>query len=921
MLCLAAAVIMAIIARSWAPPFHYREGYTPSRDIIARTEFTVPDPVAVDRAQEAARRQARHAYLNAPQPLKQLRASLRTKVADLLEAEKPDEAALSIWQEFVPQPTSEDGVSDEDRQQQAKALHAGFEYFRFALAGERRLQFDGAVERAVAELEEHGLFEKRDESNRQYPGNPLEIFVFRENEWDSRQTAEVREVQITFVKPTLQENLKREMEPLQQEVKEQLRREARQVYVHDPQPLIDLRTRLQQRVESLTQAQQFDEDTAKLWREFLARETPETPLPDETEQKRLYDQFQSALAELEGNETLADGIATVMEEVERRGLLADLKSDDEAPEGNQKEIIVLSAEDASQRQIVPVEEVRLAEVKPVLREKLEKQLKSLEVAGRIFTWLERQLPAAVTLRYRPAGPGEAAETRPALNELVYHWLESRLPTTLSLDPDRTAQIQAEAAAAVDPEQHATRYTPGNSVLATAGKPLDEAGIERLWLEHKKLVAEQSPLRMLQRSLAVLGMYVALYTLCGLFIYFRYPGLLSDTRRFLGLLILAVVTVAAGCVLAHWKAELIPLLLFGMTVAIVYRQELALLLSAGVALVVVLSLGHDLQSFVTLTAAAATAVLMLRRIRSRVKLVYVGACAGAVALLTTIGVNSVSGRSLDYALLQDAGLYGLWGIAAGFIMTGLLPFIEHIFGVLTEISLLELGDVAHPLLQELVRRAPGTYNHSITVASIAEAAAECIGAQGLLARVGAYFHDIGKMLKPQYFVENQTDDGNRHESLVPAMSTLIIIAHVKDGADLARQHRLSQPIIDFIQQHHGTTLVEYFYRRASEDRENDPDAADVDENAFRYPGPKPQTKETGILMLADAVESASRVLVEPTPSRIESLVEEIAMKRLLEGQLDESGLTLSEVRAVQESLVKSLTAVYHGRVKYPDQKTA
>jgi hypothetical protein len=277
--------------------------------------------------------------------------------------------------------------------------------------------------------------------------------------------------------------------------------------------------------------------------------------------------------------------------------------------------------------------------------------------------------------------------------------------------------------------------------------------------------------------------------------------------------------------------------------------------------------------------------------------------------------------LNAALLTDAGLYGLWGVAAGFAMTGLLPFIENIFGILTEISLLELGDVAHPLLQELVRRAPGTYNHSINVASMAEAAAERIGGQGLLLRVGAYFHDIGKMLKPQYFIENQNSGDNRHESLVPAMSTLVIIAHVKDGAELAREHHLPQPIIDFIQQHHGTTLVEYFYRRASEDSERNPDSGEVDENAFRYPGPKPHSKEAGILMLADAVESASRVLVEPTPSRIESLVEEIAMKRLLDGQFDECGLTLQELRAVQESLVKSLTAVYHGRVKYPDQLTA
>jgi putative nucleotidyltransferase with HDIG domain len=272
-------------------------------------------------------------------------------------------------------------------------------------------------------------------------------------------------------------------------------------------------------------------------------------------------------------------------------------------------------------------------------------------------------------------------------------------------------------------------------------------------------------------------------------------------------------------------------------------------------------------------------------------------------------------------LKNAALLAIWAVIAGSLMTCLLPLVERVFKVQTDLSLIELGDPAHPLLQELIRRAPGTYNHSITVASLAEAAAEAIGARGLLVRVGAYFHDIGKMLKPGYFVENQGQGDNRHRSLVPAMSTLVIIAHVKDGADLARQSKIPEPIIDFIQQHHGTTLVEYFYRQASESRKADPNGSDIDESSFRYPGPKPQTKEAGILMLADAVESASRVLVEPTPARIENLVDEISRKRLLDGQFDECGLTLEDVRKIGDSLVKSLTAVYHGRVKYPGQETA
>jgi len=292
----------------------------------------------------------------------------------------------------------------------------------------------------------------------------------------------------------------------------------------------------------------------------------------------------------------------------------------------------------------------------------------------------------------------------------------------------------------------------------------------------------------------------------------------------------------------------------------------------------------------------------------------------VALATQIGAHLLEDRAFDTQLLYEAARMGVWTLLAGFLMTGLLPFIERLFGVLTDLSLLEVGDVAHPLLQELVRRAPGTYNHSINVASIGEAAAEAIGARGLLVRVGAYFHDIGKMLKPAYFVENQGNE-NRHESLVPAMSTLIIIAHVKEGAELARQYKLPQPIVDLISEHHGTTLVEYFYRRATERRQADPDTGDVDEQTYRYPGPKPTSRESAVLMLSDAVESASRALTEPTPSRIASLVHELAMKRLLDGQFDECGLTLEELELIEQSLVKSLTAVYHGRVKYPDQRTA
>lgn len=476
------------------------------------------------------------------------------------------------------------------------------------------------------------------------------------------------------------------------------------------------------------------------------------------------------------------------------------------------------------------------------------------------------------------------------------------------------------------EEGVARYEAGRA-LAKAGEPLRAARIGILRAEHEAWIAHRPWTQRLARAAAVISIILALFALCAVYLYNRRRHLLGNVPRLALMSALIVLTVA----LSHWaatypwQAEIIPLLLFGQTVAIAHRRELALLLCGVVTAILALGLGysfgHGLGPFLVLMGVAATAILQLGRIRNRSKLILVGAFASLAAFLLTIGAAVLDNQPVGWALLEAAGLCALWTFSAGFLMTGLLFFIERLFGVLTDISLLELGDVSHPLLQELVRRAPGTYNHSIIVGSIAEAAAETIGAWGLLARVGAYFHDIGKALKPIYFIENQPPDDNRHEGLVPAMSTLVIVAHVKDGADLARQHKLPDPIVDLIQQHHGTTLVEYFFGRANEQSRADPNGNEVDQSTYRYPGPKPQTKEASVLMLADAAEGACRALFDPAPARIESTVHEMAERRLQDGQFDESGLTLPELRAVEQSVIKSLIANYHGRVKYPDQRTA
>jgi len=279
-----------------------------------------------------------------------------------------------------------------------------------------------------------------------------------------------------------------------------------------------------------------------------------------------------------------------------------------------------------------------------------------------------------------------------------------------------------------------------------------------------------------------------------------------------------------------------------------------------------------------------------------------------------------GQEITDVILTNACLNAFWTCTAAFLMTGLLPFIERPCGILTDMSLLELGDPSHPLLHELTRRAPATYSHSLQVASIAETAAEAIGARGLLVRVGAYFHDIGKLMNPDYFTENQQVGQNLHDHIGPNMSTLIIVAHVKDGVNLVRQHRVPQPIIDLVEQHHGTSLVSFFHTLASKQSRDQGYGTTIDEGGFRYPGPKPQSKEASILMLADAAESACRSLREPTPGKIEAMVRHISEDKLKDGQFDESGMTLRELRTIENSIINSILAVRHQRISYPETGT-
>lgn len=332
-----------------------------------------------------------------------------------------------------------------------------------------------------------------------------------------------------------------------------------------------------------------------------------------------------------------------------------------------------------------------------------------------------------------------------------------------------------------------------------------------------------------------------------------------------------------------------------------------------------------------------AVYVTIQVRRRSRLIRAGVYVGLATwvLAAAFGhIGPIVWESLGQTDWKMVGYQSLAAIATGFgtaiLVSGLLPVLENLFRITTDISWLEIADLNHPLLKRLSLEAPGTYHHSLAVANLAEAAAEAVGANHTMSRVCAYFHDIGKLVKPEYFVENIRPGHNPHDELTPTMSSLIIIAHVKEGVDLALKHKLNAEIVDIIQQHHGTSLVSYFHQRALQ-QQNDArlggkimnmrpeDIPDVKEESFRYPGPRPQTKEAAIVSLADAVESASRSLDRPTPQRIEDLINGLIEDRLDDHQLDDAPLTLAELRKVAESFRFTLVNMLHARVAYPAKR--
>jgi len=360
---------------------------------------------------------------------------------------------------------------------------------------------------------------------------------------------------------------------------------------------------------------------------------------------------------------------------------------------------------------------------------------------------------------------------------------------------------------------------------------------------------------------------------------------------------------------------IPFALGAMLVRIVLNAETAFLFSVCSAVLVGVLFGNSLLMALYVLIGSLVGAHGVRHCQQRTTLYRAGLWIGLTNVIMLVGIHLLTGRSVELQLFMKLGFGFFGGLVSAVVVNGTVPLVESLFKYTTDIKLLELANMNAPLLRQLMIEAPGTYHHSILVGNLAEAAAEAVSANPLLTRVAAYYHDIGKIKKPLYFIENSGGQRNKHDKLAPSMSALILTSHVKDGVDMARRHKLGSELIEIIQQHHGTALIKFFYDRAKSQESSD--GHRVDERDYRYHGPKPQTREAALIMLADAIEAASRTLSDPTAARIKGMVQKLINNIFIDGQLNECDLTLKDLNLIGESFTRVLASSFHHRVEYPE----
>ncbi len=435
-----------------------------------------------------------------------------------------------------------------------------------------------------------------------------------------------------------------------------------------------------------------------------------------------------------------------------------------------------------------------------------------------------------------------------------------------------------------------------------------------------------------------GLVVLIFVLLGIFCHLlRFPLVIPLFLLFLGIhlfflrkanlqlflqlgLILALIVFVTYSLTEYTDINpyYIPVASFAMITMLLFNDvELAFIMSFAGSTLVALLLGRGLNILLIFFLGSIAGSYFVREARTRGKLTSAGLAVAFAQVVAIVLVNPDPELLVTRDFLMRAVVpVALNGIISVFVVLATLKLFELWFGLLTNFSLFELSDFNQPLLRKMIMEAPGTYHHSLIVSNMAETAADAIGANALLTRVGAYYHDVGKIEKPEYFNENQILIANKHDSIEPSISRLVILNHVKEGVELAHKYKINPKIIDFIPQHHGTSLMHFFYRKALEEAD---DETAIKEENYRYPGPKPQCRETAIVLLADSVEAATRSLEDTNPVKIEEVVRKVINNKFIDGQLDECNLTLKEIDQIAKTFTRVLSAMYHGRVKYPEKK--
>jgi len=418
-------------------------------------------------------------------------------------------------------------------------------------------------------------------------------------------------------------------------------------------------------------------------------------------------------------------------------------------------------------------------------------------------------------------------------------------------------------------------------------------------------------------LGIILMIIIILILISFYLYSFYPEIYNNIGKLILLSIISIFLFLLSKIIFQISPYIIPVASVAMLIAITVKPEIALLITSILSLLIALVIVGQINFLLIAIVSGFIAVFSIRKTTQRSGLIRAGLMIALANVIIISALGLIENKE-SYLILKE-NLYGLLNGFFGVILTiGILPFLENFFDITTSFKLMELSNPNQPLLKRLMVEAPGTYHHSIVVGNLSEAAAEEIGGDGLLARVGALYHDIGKIKRPYFFAENQEAYKNIHDDLEPSLSALVIAAHVKEGVEMAKKNRLPKDIVDIINQHHGTGLITYFFHRALKDEELSAD--EVSEENYRYSGPKPQTKEAGIILLADSVEAATRSLTNPTATRIKTLVKEIIKKNLDSGQLDECNLTLKDLNKIEENFTRILTGMFHSRIEYPDEKT-